>query len=77
MVGVLLDLDARTLAFSINGQFKGIAFEHLAAGDSFYPAVCLYYKVNAPVIRKTQGRCDVEQDVHGGGDRRWEEREGA
>ncbi|MDH5255593.1 MAG: SPRY domain-containing protein, partial [Gammaproteobacteria bacterium] len=40
VIGVLLDLDAGTLSFSVNGALQGIAFSGLSG--TFHPAVSHY-----------------------------------
>lgn len=40
IVGVVLDLDAGTLSFAINGKLQGVAFEGVFG--EFYPAVAFY-----------------------------------
>ena len=44
-LGVHLDTDNHTLGFSLNGIFQGVAFSNLPAATTFYPAICLYYRV--------------------------------
>ena len=46
IVGVLLDLHARTLSFYVDGAPHGpVAFETLPAGELFYPAVSINHNV--------------------------------
>jgi hypothetical protein len=42
---VHLDLDAATLGFSINGDFKGAVIQNLPKGQELFPSICMYYKV--------------------------------
>ena len=40
----MLDLDSGTLEFSVNGTSHGVAIRDLPAGQTYRPAVCLYYQ---------------------------------
>lgn len=52
-IGLILDMDSRTLAFDINGKYLGVAFEDL-------PKVELY-----PTISAVYGNTEVSLVYHG------------
>lgn len=47
VVGVLLDMDCKTLTYYINGSNRGVALSGFSAA-CLHPAVCLYYHVRVP-----------------------------
>ena len=49
-VSVHLNCDLRTLSFSVNGQFQGVAYKNLPLSTGFFPAVSLYRNKDAVCI---------------------------
>ena len=42
-IGVILDMDNRTLSFDVDSKYLGIAFSNLPKGKRLYPAVSAVY----------------------------------
>jgi len=63
VIGVVLDCDQGTLAFTRNGVDYGIAVEDLPFGEVFYPAVSLYNEKDALTLNFDAE--DAAQGLHG------------
>lgn len=44
VVGIILDLDKRTLSYTLNGKDLGIAFDEIPTDHILYPAVSFYHR---------------------------------
>jgi len=59
IVGVVLDLDKRTLAYTLNGKELGVAFDELPTEHCLFPAISFYHRgdqvsfASAAAARKT------------------------